>query len=220
MIMKTILCFGDSNVWGCMPGAFNPETGLCGKYPKSKRWSSVLQKILGDNYDVVVEGINARTTDLDEIVPGRPYKNALKQLPVSLEIHYPIDLVIFWVGTNDTKIQFDRAPETIKEGMRSLIQCVKSSNKGTETRAPKILLIAPQPIIKIPNLHPQLDDTSIEKSKKIAVLYQALATEENCEFMDAGLFVKSSQIDGVHLDETECDKLGKAMAEKIRLMLL
>ena len=118
--MKIIFCFGDSNVWGGIPGVFNPETGLAGRYIKHKRWAGVLQKTLGDNYDIVAEGINARTTTLDEIIPGRPYKNALKQLPVSLEIHYPIDMVIFWIGTNDTKIQFNRSLEAIKEGTRQL----------------------------------------------------------------------------------------------------
>lgn len=104
--MQTILCFGDSNVWGQVPGVFNPETGLAGRYTKNKRWTGVLQKILGDDYDVIVDGINARTTTLDEIVPGRPYKNALKQLPVTLEAHYPIDLIIFFIGTNNTKTQY------------------------------------------------------------------------------------------------------------------
>ncbi|MCW5589586.1 MAG: hypothetical protein KIT27_07995 [Legionellales bacterium] len=217
--MQTIFCFGDSNVWGGIPGIFNPETGLAGRYPKHKRWTGVLQNELGDNYDVVVEGINARTTTFDEIIPGRPYKNALKQLPISLEIHYPIDLIIFWVGTNDTKIQFNCAAEAIKENMRQLIQLVKASNKGSNAKAPKILLIAPQPIIKITNLHPQLDDSSIEKSQQLAPLYQTLAIEESCEFIDAGSSIQSSRIDGVHLDEMACEKIGKVIAKKVREIL-
>ncbi len=214
--MKTILCFGDSNVWGGIPGAFDPATGLAGRHPKNKRWTAILNKLLGDKYDVVVDGINARTTTLDEIIPGRPYKNGLTHLPVSLEIHYPIDLVIFWIGTNDNKIQFKRSAEDIKEGMRKLIQCVKSSNKGPNAKPPQILLISPHPIIKVQNLHPQLDDSSVEKSNRIGLLYQELAREENCEFLNAGLLVQSSNIDGVHLDEPANEVLGKSIAEKVR----
>jgi len=214
--MKTILCFGDSNVWGGIPGAFDPVTGLAGRHPKNKRWTAILQRTLGDEYDVVVDGINARTTTLDEIIPGRPYKNGLAQLPVSLEIHYPIDLVIFWIGTNDTKIQFKRGAENIKEGARKLIQCVKSSNKGSSAKPPQILLIAPQPIIKVQNLHPQLDDSSIEKSNNIGLLYQQLAQEEKCEYLNAGLLIQSSSIDGVHLDEFANEVLGKSIADKVR----
>lgn len=217
--MKTILCFGDSNVWGNIPGSFDQETGLSGKYPKNKRWTGILQKNLGDEFDVIVDGINARTTNMDELVPGRPYKNGLVQLPITLEINYPIDLVAFWIGTNDTKIQFDRTLEDLKKGMQQLIACVRNSNKGPQAQSPKILLIAPQPVIKVPNLHPQLDEGSIEKSNKIALIYQELAKEENCEFFDAGSLVRSSEIDGVHLDENACETLGKTLATKIRQIL-
>lgn len=214
--MKTILCFGDSNVWGGAPGGFDQTTGLAVRHPKNKRWTNILQETLGYDYDVVVDGINARTTNLNEIVPGRPYKNALTQLPVSLEIHYPIDLVLFWIGTNDTKIQFNRTPGEIKEGMRELILCVKASNKGPQAKPPKILLIAPQPIIDVKNLHPQLDASSIEKSNKISQLYEKLAQEEHCEFLNAGSLVRSSNIDGVHLDELACITLGKRIANKVK----
>lgn len=217
--MKTILCFGDSNVWGNMPGAFDPATSLAGRHTLDKRWTGILQKTLGDDYEVVAEGINARTTTLDEIVPGRPYKNALIQLPVCLETHYPIDLIIFWLGTNDTKIQFNRPAIAIKEGMRQLIKFVKTCNKGPLATAPKILLCAPQPIIKIPNLHPQLDDSSIEKSQQLGELYQQLAKEEACDFLDGARVVTSSSIDGVHLDEPQCVLLGKAVANKVKKII-
>lgn len=217
--MKTILCLGDSNVWGNIPGAFDPTTGLSGRYAFNKRWTGVLQKALGDDYEVVTEGINARTTTLDEIVPGRPYKNALTQLPVCLETHYPIDLIVFWLGTNDTKIQFNRSALEIKEGMRHLIKLVKTCNKGPIATAPKILLCAPQPIIKIPNLHPQLDESSIEKSQLLGELYQQLATEETCDFLDGASIVTSSSIDGVHLDEPQCGLLGKAIAAKVKQII-
>lgn len=217
--MKTILCFGDSNVWGGIPGAFDPETNLAGRYIKNKRWTGILQKELGDEFDVITEGINARTTELDEIVPGRPYKNALNVLPICLESHYPIDLLIFWIGTNDTKIQFNRSVDAIKNGMRNLIHCVKTSNKGPEGSAPKILFIAPQPIIKVDNLHPQLDDSSIEKSKKLASIYASLAEEEKCAFLNAGDYIQSSLIDGVHLDETACKDIALAIATKVKTIL-
>lgn len=217
--MKTILCFGDSNVWGNIPGAFDQNTGLSGRYTPDKRWTGVLQKTLGENCKVIEEGINGRTTTLDELVPGRPYKNGLTQLPVCLETHYPIDLVVFWLGSNDTKIQFNRSAKDIMEGMRQLIKLVKACNKGPIAIAPKILLCAPQPIIKTPNLHPQLDDSSIEKSQHIGELYQQLATEEACDFLDAASIVTSSLLDGVHLDETQCVLLGKAVAAKAKLIL-
>ena len=63
--MKTILCYGDSNTYG-----YNPETGF--RYPYEQRWTSILQKNLGDSAIVIPEGLNGRTTCFeDQIRPGR-----------------------------------------------------------------------------------------------------------------------------------------------------
>lgn len=218
--MKTILCFGDSNVWGSIPGDFDTTTGLSERFDKDKRWTGVLQNTLGNSYDVVTEGISARTTNLDEMVPGRPYKNGLSQLPVCLESHYPIDLVIFWIGTNDTKIQYHRSPAEIADGMRELIRAVTSSNKGPKANAPKILLIAPQPAISVTDMNPQMDNMSVEKTQHLALFYEELAKEKRCEFLDAAQYVSSSPIDGVHLDATAQIKLGKLIAKKVEQIFI
>lgn len=143
--MPTILCFGDSNVWGNIPGSFDPSTGLCKRYERSKRWPGMLQSELGETHHVVEEAINGRTTSLDEIIPGRPYKKGLALLAPALEAHYPIQVVVFMLGTNDTKVQYNRSVDEVAEGMRQLIRVVKMSNKGEKGNPPKILVIAPQP---------------------------------------------------------------------------
>ncbi|MBA2654390.1 MAG: SGNH/GDSL hydrolase family protein [Gammaproteobacteria bacterium] len=216
--MKTILCYGDSNLRGFIPGTFNESTGLSDRFEKDKRWTGLLQIILGEKYNIIEEGINGGTTTLDEKIPGRPYRNGLTQLPVCLESHYPIDIVIFMLGTNDTKLQFNRTLEEITEGMRQLVKIVKTGDKGPASAPPKIIVIAPQPIIKIINLHPQYDAQPIQKSKELAKSYQQMAKEENCEFIDAGLIVSSSRLDGIHLDAIDHGLLGYAVAEKVRQM--
>jgi|GEM_PF-4580142 len=45
--MTVVLCFGDSNVWGNIPGSFNPELGLSRRFEPSVRWTGILQKDLG-----------------------------------------------------------------------------------------------------------------------------------------------------------------------------
>jgi len=54
--MKEVLCYGDSNTWGN-----NPVTQE--RYDRDERWTRVLQKTLGDEYHVIEEGLNGRTTD-------------------------------------------------------------------------------------------------------------------------------------------------------------
>lgn len=212
---KTILCFGDSHIRGVTPEPINEKSGLTKRYTKNKRWTGILQDKLGDNYDVVEEGIGGRTTIFDEILPGRLYRNGLTQLPVCLESHYPIHLVVLMLGTNDTKIQYNRSEKEIMEGMRQLVKYVMTSNKGPQELPPQVLVIAPMPIIKIPDLFPQFDDTSIQKTKILASLYSQMATEENCDFLDASLIVTASQRDGIHLDESACELLASAVKSKI-----
>lgn len=213
--MKTILCYGDSNVRGVTPDPVDEKAFMPKRYTKEKRWTGILQKRLGEHYDIVEEGIGGRTTMFDEIIPGRPYRNGLTQLPVCLESHYPIDLVIFLLGTNDTKIQYHLSSKEIANGMHELVKVVKNCNKGPSQNAPKILLICPAHILKIPNLFPHLDDYSIQKSKELGALYQHIASTENCDFLDASRLITASKRDGLHLEVDQHALLADALAEKI-----
>jgi lysophospholipase L1-like esterase len=51
--VKTILCFGDSNTWGCVPltGPAPPR-----RHGPSQRWPGVLRRELGDGHRVVACG--------------------------------------------------------------------------------------------------------------------------------------------------------------------
>ncbi|MDP1573777.1 MAG: GDSL-type esterase/lipase family protein [Coxiellaceae bacterium] len=217
--MKTILCYGDSNVRGVIPEKTKDRTQLVKVRIKSKRWTGLLQQKLRKNYDVVEEGMGGRSTMFDEILPngapGRPYRNGANDLPLFLEAHYPIDLVIFLLGLNDTKIQLNVSADKISDGMRKCVQIVKGSNKGVHGSAPKILIIAPFPIVLIPDLPDVCDKTSVEKSKLLPNLYQKVAMNEDCDFLDASLIVHASQIDGLHLDEDQHALLANAVAKKI-----
>lgn len=217
--MSTILCYGDSNTWGCIPGTFNPATGLSQRYDPHRRWPGILRKEMKDEYCIVEEAINGRTTNLDETIPNRPYKNGLSLLAPALEAHYPFAIILFMLGTNDVKVQFNRSAEEIAQGLGTLIKVVKSSNKGIQGEAPKVLIIAPHPILKVANLHPMLNDRSIEKSKQLKGVYEQLAKEERCAFFDASSVVQSSHLDGVHLDEEGHKNLGTSVAKIIRKML-
>ena len=82
--MKTIVCFGDSNTWGA-----NASTR--DRYPWAQRWTGLLQRELSDGYRVVEEGLNGRTTNLDDTI--EPHRNGLTYLLPCLETHGPIDLI-------------------------------------------------------------------------------------------------------------------------------
>lgn len=50
-----IICYGDSNTWGYISGSNHI------RYSKTKRWTGVLQTLLGDKYEIIEEGLNSRT---------------------------------------------------------------------------------------------------------------------------------------------------------------
>lgn len=88
--MKEILCFGDSNTHGYMPG-------LGTRYPIDQRWSGLLGKLLGDGYHVVEEGMDGRTTAFEDDL--QPWRSALGYIGPCVKTHAPLDLIIIMLGT-------------------------------------------------------------------------------------------------------------------------
>ena len=206
--MKTVVCYGDSNVWGFIPGS---EKAFYARYPKQKRWTGILAAKLGPDFDVIEEGLNGRTVSLDEITPGRPFRNGLKTLPLILESHAPIALIVLMLGLNDTKSQFNKSGEEIAEGMRKLIRLIKTSD-----HPPRILLIGPPPLTQNVGVKfPSFNNHSVKVSKKLPSLFQDLALEESCAFFDAS-FIHASPIDGVHWDEDQVRKFGESIAQTLK----
>ena len=220
MRKTTILCFGASNVWGFKPGSYNVKTQRAERYDDDERWTMQLQILLNDrHFRIVEEGLNGRTTMFHDDVAQKPYRNGLTQLPIILEQQYPIDLIIFMLGTNDTKIQYNKTSEEITEGMRQLVRTGKTMNIGHDATTPRVLLIAPQPIKAITGLSSQFNADSLRKSHEIIKLFQKIAQEESVDFLDSSQHVISSDIDGIHLDKDQLEKLAKATKESIVSLL-
>jgi lysophospholipase L1-like esterase len=94
--MQTILCFGDSNTWGYDPKA-TASAPFPIRYAPDVRWTGVLAKELGADFRVIEEGQNGRTTVHDDPIAHAP-RNGRHVLPVILESHKPIDLVVMMLG--------------------------------------------------------------------------------------------------------------------------
>lgn len=138
--MKEILCFGDSNTHGYMPG-------LGTRYPIDQRWSGLLGKLLGDGYHVVEEGMDGRTTAFEDDL--QPWRSALGYIGPCVKTHAPLDLIIIMLGTNDSKTRYGVSAEEIGFGMQELIQRIETFfryNAGRAGACPKILIISPVPM--------------------------------------------------------------------------
>lgn len=201
--MKRILCFGDSNTFG-----FNPENGL--RYSKDARWTGVLQTLLGNEYEIIEAGCNNRTCFRNN-PEGKKFTGS-QILPEYLKEKF--DIVILALGANDLQRQYRTTLEELKYGMESLVELVKNSNSSA-----KIFIVSPS-IIGEKVLTSRIfsflfDETSIEKSKSIGLIYKEVAKVKACEFLDLEEFAKVSSIDGLHYDELVHKQIAQKFFEVI-----
>jgi lysophospholipase L1-like esterase len=204
--MKRILCYGDSNTWG-----YNPVTQ--DRFGKHERWTGQLSQALGDEYDVIEEGLNGRTTVWDDPIEG--YKNGREYLIPCLETHKPLDLVIIFLGVNDLKKRFSLSAYDIANGAGVLVEVVQKSNTGITDAAPMVLLIAPPPVGKLTDFAEMFEGAEA-KSLRFAQHYRRVASELGCALFDASTVIVSSDLDGIHFEQGEHAKLGQAVAVKVR----
>lgn len=206
--MKTVLCYGDSNTWGYDPASMT-------RFPRDTRWTGILRKELGDDYLIIEEGLNGRTTVWDD--PIELDKNGATYLRPCIQTHKPMDLVIIMLGTNDLKTRFSLNAYDIASGAGVLVDIVKKSETGIDQNPPEILLIAPPPTIDMPDS--DIFQGSSEKSLGFSKQYRKVANEKGCHFLDAGEHIESSLLDGIHFEAPMHRKLGLAVAAKIHEVL-
>ncbi len=213
--MKNILCYGDSNTHGSPP--YDPALNAP-RYGTDVRWGSVMRTILGAEYWVVEEGLGGRTTVWDDPVEGLN-RNGKTFLMTALESHQPLDLVIVMLGTNDLKSRFAKSAADIAYGAGSLLDVILKSGCGPNYSAPKALLVCPAPTATLNPFFADMFAGAAEKSRQLAPFYQKQAELRGCAFLDAGKFITSSDRDGIHLEASEQQKLGQAVASKVREIL-
>jgi lysophospholipase L1-like esterase len=211
--MKSILCYGDSNTWGCIPlqGQEPAE-----RFPQERRWTGVLRRELGDGYWVVEAGLNGRTTVWDD--PLEPHRNGRELLLPTLLTHKPLELVVIMLGTNDLKRRLGGSAAEIAAGAGMLVDVVGASGCGPEDGTPQTLLICPPPVLELDPLADEFEGATA-KSHGLAGHYAAAAAARSCAFLDAGSVISSSHVDGIHLDEPEHERLGIAVAAHVRPLL-
>ena len=147
----------------------------------------------------------------DPLIPGR---NGMASLVPSLERNAPLDLVVIMLGANDISYPWVTA-SAAAEGAGALAHLVLRSEFGPDGSAPKVLLVCPPPVDPITEWA-DLYAGAEEKSLALPPLFEAVAERIGCAFLDAGTIIKVSPLDGWHFEAAEHEKLGKAVADKVR----
>jgi lysophospholipase L1-like esterase len=212
VIMKSILCYGDSLTWGF-------EAGTMKRHAFEDRWPNVLAAGLEGKARTIAEGLNGRTTIYDDFAVQED-RNGARTLPVMLSTHQPLDLVIIMLGSNDLKFGGRCRAIDAKWGMERLVEIVKQFPYGPGSSLPEILIMAP------PQLCSTKDEDfdlafghAIEESKNFARHYAKLASETGCHFFDAARVAKADPTDGVHLDARNTRAIGEALVGPVRKIL-
>ncbi|MBN9027020.1 MULTISPECIES: SGNH/GDSL hydrolase family protein [Kaistia] len=213
--MKTVLAYGDSNTWGAATVP-RPDD----RYARDERWPGVAQAELGSGWHVIEEGLPGRSTVHSDPIEGE-YMNGKTYLLPCLRSHRPLDVVVIMLGTNDLKARFNVPAEDIAKGVGELIKVVKQAEAGNDAGVPKILVVAPPPMLdhtgEKPEYTPMLEG-GYAKSQKFATLYAAIAREHGAAFLDAGQHIRSSAFDGIHFDPADQIALGKAIAAVVKTL--
>lgn len=204
--MKQIICFGDSNTFGYIPG-----TGK--RFPWGIRWTSILSEKLDNNFVVVEEGLVGRTTIFED--PLRDGRCGVKSFPQILETHAPEadDVVVIMLGTNDCKTTYGASSELVGKGIERLIKQIRAYSDKVN-----ILLISPihlgEQVWKT-EYDPEFNSNSVIVSKKLAEEYYKISKNENVYFLDASKFANPSSVDQEHMNEEGHRSFAEAVYKKI-----
>lgn len=201
-----ILCYGDSNTFGYIPGRG-------GRYNRHTRWPGRLQELLGSEYQVIEEGLCGRTTAFEDMTePGR---NGLDRVREAVERSLPLDVLVIMLGSNDCKAQFGASAQEIAGGLEQ----VAAQARGGEASGFRVLLVAPAAMtdrVMHSGFGSEFDQRSIKVSKELAEAYEALARKCGCDFLDGSKVTQVSEIDGLHLDAEGHGRLAEAVCGWVR----
>jgi len=197
-----ILCFGDSNTWGAVPGGSD-------RFPRDVRWPGVLQRLLGAGHYVVEEGLNGRTATLEhpwvDGRSGRPY------LLPCCRSHAPLDLVIIYLGTNDLAERYNLSAADVAQACASLVKVVQAAECGRDGRTPPVLLVSPPPI-RATGPHAAEYELMAAKSRTLGARFAEAAEAVGAELLDLDGIVSYAAHDPIHLEADGHRAVAEAIA--------
>ena len=211
--MYKVLCYGDSNTWGYTPDG--------NRLPEGARWPSVVQEILGSDYQIIENGLCGRTTCYD--LEFGHCCNGKDGIGYAIYPTHPLDVVVIMLGINDLVVT---DAEHSKEGIRELVRIVKNADANFPSslpifkNGPKILVIAPTPLSKDHDTNQEsIYRGKYEDSLRFKKYYKEVADELGVDFLDAGEYTVASDEDGLHITTQSHTNLAKAVAEKVKEMV-
>ena len=101
------------------------------------------------------------------------------------------------------------------EGAGRLVEMARASGCGIDGAAPAVLVAAPAPILERPPFTEAFAGGR-EKSLRLKEQFARMGAEKRVPLVYAEDYVRSSEIDGIHLEREAHAALGRAMAAAVR----
>ena len=206
-----ILCFGDSNTWGYISGSDHQRYGI------GERWTSILSELLGNEYEVIEEGLSGRTLTSNDMRPGKEGKNGYEYLLPCLDTHDPIDLVVLMLGTNELRAVYNKNAKEIGEIFEKyFVEAILNRKSECKESSSKLLIITP-PIVNEDVGHWGDNNKYIgasKKSRELNNIYKTIAEKYKCYFLSNEEL--ETGIDGIHLTKESHNKLANMLSNEIR----
>ena len=192
---RRLLCYGDSNTYG-----YNPRSYLGGRYPKSVRWTALLD---AEGWEVINQGENGRSIpQLDQEI-----KTAVQTI-----LSAKTEAAVIMLGSNDLL----QCPGLTAENCGGRMERFLTSFLAETPATLKIALVAPPPM----ELGAWVSDQrTIETSHQLAECYEAVAHRLGIAFADAGAWNVGLAYDGVHFSEEGHLAFAKGMRKALDALL-
>lgn len=207
MERKRVLIYGDSNTHG-----YRVSDGL--RFSQTERWTGICQQIVSEEIEILEEGLNGRTTCVDEA--GMEFRNGLQYIQPCIRTHLPLDMICVMLGSNDLKSVFQLTPEEIaSQAAKVLAKAREVARSKYPDSLCEYLLISPievgRELITGPFGWEFEGELTIAKSKRFAACFAEAARNQDFLFFDAAKYAAAGKIDGLHLDAENHRRLGEAM---------
>jgi lysophospholipase L1-like esterase len=211
--VQHVLVYGDSLTWGIIP---NTRERLA----FGERWPQVMEQELalaGHTVRVIEDCLNGRRTAWED--PFKPGRNGRIGIEQRIEVNSPLALVILMLGTNDFQSIHQHTAQHSAQGLGAIIQAIRHAPIEPGMPVPEVLVVAPPPIRAAKGAMAWKFERGSEKCAGLAKAYEETARELACRFFDAGTVITSSELDGVHLDADQHQRLGRALAPVVGSVL-
>jgi len=207
--MQNVLIYSDSLTWGLVP-----ETRE--RLPFDKRWPGVFEQTLKDqglNIRVQENCLNGRRTVWpDPYKAGRDGSAGLAQV---IEMHSPLKLVILMLGSNDFQCTHDNDAWLSAQGMAKLISIIRQAPIEPGMPQAEIMVVAPPVVIEPKgSIAPKFSGAE-KRCVGLPEELEKIAKEYATYYFDVNTVISASPIDGIHLDASQHQMLGQAIASAV-----